>query len=267
METIVHHSLILLFGVFGFSTYGLLASCIISILVGILLLLRRSKFALSDLQETFSTSSLNLIYKHSNAIKYYAPANFIKNISENLHIILLSKFFPLEVVGIFAFAQKIMQVPAAIMSSLTQVLLKEFADSASLTIIKQMYHELYLKLWSFAILFITGTLILPNEVMDFMFGEKWANAGTFTKLIAIWFASQLVATILAVIYIKLEKQYYLLIFNIINTILVIAAFILLTLYNFDIYEVITLISCFKLLLNIIQTTLPYLLLRRHPNHG
>ncbi len=187
-------------------TFGQILGQIIAFVNLLNYVLKREKkiffkhFPLDDYQK--------LLSKYREFPFYATFATFILNLSTQLPTVLLFQFFTAQTVGFFAVSQKIITLPTTLISNTTsQVYYQEASKQYHLD--KSKLQNSFLKTFSF--LFLIGLifsilLLFGPAIFHFFLGEKWLEAGTFARYMAIYLAVQFGASAVSPILNVLRKQ-------------------------------------------------------------
>jgi O-antigen/teichoic acid export membrane protein len=224
------NSLQLITGYFRYAGAGLVGSMIVAEgMAGQTLafqILRKDSGILRKFWKKFSPSQLwKLAAEYRDFPLYSAPQNVINSLSQGLPVLLLTYFFGLGTAGIYAFANRMLQVPMNfILGAFKQV----FWQKASETLhnggdLTPLHKKTTLTLFFVGILPSIILLIFAPLLFKWIFGEQWQEAGRYGQWLVLWlFAafcnppSQIVARLL-------RMQRFLLIYEIIVLFIRIAA--------------------------------------------
>lgn len=126
--------------------------------------------------------------KHYRFPLYSAPQNFLNSVSQNLPIYMLGSFFGLEVVGLYWFAMRIIQLPMGLVSeSVRQVFYKEASGMKDNPIkLRRFFIKMTGGLFVIIIIPIIVFFIWSPEIFIFVFGKEWAVAGEYAGWMFMW---------------------------------------------------------------------------------
>ena len=238
----------------GFSKFkfiGLVPGLILGQLVQLLVIL---KLGYKTLQKNFKQISfkrmLYLAKKYSDIPKFNTVLTFTNTLSNELPIILITKYFGIGYAGIYGLAIKVSKTPPGIIGqSISQV----FFNKASKLYNKngnlyKLIKDTYKHLFVISILIFTP-LFIASYFLDFIFGENWDSVGTFVRILIPWlfamFLNSPVSSIIAI----LNKQKTILLYDIaLLTSRFLALYLGYTIYN-DIFISLMLFSGVGVLFN------------------
>ncbi len=204
-------------GINGFGGLGLIAGNVIGNFVANAVLLR------SFFKNIFNKSNISLkkIKELTRNYKkfplYNTVSDTINVLASNLHIVLFLKYFGQEIVGIIAFTSLLFLAPISLISnSFSQVFYQKISTIESKEHLLKVYNGGLKYLLQIAAIVIAVSFLLPNNLIPFVFGEKWAGTSAYLLPLAVWFGFQFVGSSLSMIYVRLHKLGFLLTLNIIN---------------------------------------------------
>ena len=123
--------------------------------------------------------------------------------------ILLASLYGVKVAGLFALSQRIVGLPMVLAGqSVSQVFLGEFAKRkySDRETLLQLYQSMAIKLLAFGVIPIVLLSFLGPFGFSKIFGFEWAEAGTYTQILAVMFLAQFVVVPLSQTLNVLEKQ-------------------------------------------------------------
>jgi len=126
--------------------------------------------------------------KHFRFPLYSAPQNFLNAVSQNLPIYMLGSFFGLEIVGLYWFAMRIIQLPTSLVGeSVRQVFYKEASDMKDNPIrLRRFFIKMTGGLFSIVVVPVIVVFIWGPEIFRFIFGKEWAVSGEYAKWMFLW---------------------------------------------------------------------------------
>lgn len=188
----------------AFGALGLISGYIIGQVVSLATLLKngfsiRNEFTLLR-KERIKENAI----KYQAMPKYSAPGTLADNLSVQMPIFILSKYYDMAVTGIFSLTFRILNIPLSLVSgALHQVLLQRLASISNISPFKTMLFILKL----FLVLLITMVPLVifmwfyGEAFFAFVFGEAWREAGAMAKIlvfaVAIRFAVSPLSAVLA----------------------------------------------------------------------
>ncbi|MFY7964199.1 MAG: oligosaccharide flippase family protein [Chitinophagaceae bacterium] len=210
----------------------ILASCSVILQISIgLLKLGTFGFIIANLSATFIAISLLFIKFNKEHISFYSHSfyrgidkiareykkfplvsvwgNALNVITLQIPEILLNKIFGSFVLGQYSLAQRMINLPTSfIASSVQEVFRQSAAQENRETGNCKLAYMRTLKITSVlaALLFIASLTILP-PLFVWVFGEKWIDAGTYVRVLSMFFAIRFIAPPLSyVFYVKNKQQ-------------------------------------------------------------
>lgn len=166
-----------------------------------------------------STISKNKITKLALKYKKFPQfslwAGLLNSLSVHLTNILISSYFSIATLGLYAFVQRILGTPSALIgNSFGQVFLqaatKEKQESGkAINTFKLMFKKLIIiGLPTFIILFI-----VVEDLFALIFGEPWRLAGEYAQILSVLFAVTFISSPFSMIMTVFEKQKQALLIN------------------------------------------------------
>ena len=146
--------------------------------------------------------------KYNHYPKYFCPNELIDTVASQLPLLLIGSFISLSVLGQYAFCQRILSAPAAIVGqAIAQVFLQQISlgnhDNRGLK-------SLMFSVWRWmAIIGIIPFLIVGlfgPQVFSTLFGQPWIDAGYMAQFSAILLFVRFVSSSTSTIYLKLRLQ-------------------------------------------------------------
>jgi len=191
----------------GFSgglVVGNVAGSFINAIVGFI---KASKMSFFKLFRVNYTNLFELFKRYSHFPKYALASNVFSSLCAIIPFSIISMQFDTYHTGLYGLSRMLLFTPISIISiSLGQVLLQRFAEkkSENKTILKE-------------VLIITGSLLITttiisiiispwsDELITFLFGEKWINSGPLFSIMLISFVFQFSVSPVSVSLIVYEK--------------------------------------------------------------
>lgn len=139
---------------------------------------------------------------------YAAPAALVKQVGENLPILLLSVMFTPAVVGFYAVANRMIRLPVGVVSeSLRKVYLQRAAqrlnNGATLRgdLLKVTIGMLGIGALPAAFIVVAGPWLF-----GLLLGDRWVTAGEYSRILAPWLLAMFAAAPASTAYIVLRRQ-------------------------------------------------------------
>ena len=249
----------IILGILSASVFSLIYGYIFAVLVPVLILIFDKNFIL------FFRSSFNKI--KNIALRYYkfplytTPQTFINLMTANLPVFVLGNFYSIEIVGLYYFSLKIVQIPAVFIgTSIRQVFYKEA------TLFKNKINKL-LPLFSYLTFSLSLLALVPaiilfffgGELFRIVFGDIWIQSGHFASWMFLWYGSNIIAGPSRSLFLVFEKQKLIFYLDIIlNSLRIIALFYFSI--NHSPINVIISISLITFLYNIIIIFISFIML-------
>lgn len=255
---LVSLSVSLLMGVIIKNETGLVLGFILGQLInGLMLGLKLvRKYSLGFSQTFFPSTQKELYKKYSSFPKFSLAADFINATTNQIPILLMSTFAGPLVVGLFNMSNRLLSLPIQFISSAIGEVFRQRAaeDIARTGSCRAIFKKTFLTLTLASIIPFIILLIFGPDLFAFFLGERWREAGEFSRIMAPLFLLRFINSPMSYIVYLVNK----LRFNLIATIYLSATSILIffTLQYLTIYQTIglyalnyTLTYCFMLYKN------------------
>lgn len=197
---------------------------IISNLINYTMLMARvPKVGAFDFRQWFGISGIRqAAFNYKDFAIYRMPQSILNAASLGLPVILLTNFFSTSAAGQYAIATLILGAPVMLLgNSVLEVffpkittLVRDNPASAFHMLWKSTLLMSVIGLVPFSIIFLWGDLILP-----WVLGEAWGRAGEYSQWIALWMFSVLITRPAVAAMPVLKLQGFLLVYEIIITVL------------------------------------------------
>lgn len=207
--TIITTSATIYFGYLGFKGKGLIMSLLIGQGVSFVLLLTQT---VRNDKLLFSFFSWELMIKsakeHKDFPLYNMPQGFIDGFRESGLIWIISFFFGATSLGSFSFTKNILLRPLQIIgNSVSQVFFQKASEIYNKTNdIYEISKKTFLFLLFLGLPFALFIFVWGENVFSFVFGQKWEEAGRFSKILIFWLLLSFVTSPLGFIPLILKKQ-------------------------------------------------------------
>ncbi|WP_238559140.1 lipopolysaccharide biosynthesis protein [Polaribacter sp. MED152] len=203
----------------GFSSYnslGLIPGMLIGHVLQIFYLLQLTYNKLQPLcKEVSLNRMLFLAKKYKDIPIFNSIINLTNNLSNELPVLLITKYFGLASSGIYGLAVKFMRAPIGVVQqSVNQVFFnkatKLYNDQGNLyaLVLKTAKHLLIISLLIFTPLFIL------SYYLDFLFGEGWTDVGLYARILIPWLFFAFLSNPLNSLILILNKQKTMLVLDI-----------------------------------------------------
>lgn len=158
-----------------------------------------------------------LLYKEFPT--YSVLSTFVGTFNSHLPMFLFLFYFGEHIVGLIFLSMRLILYPLGIISSsVSQVFFQEISKLRGKPNILKTYLNKAKYLSLISLMLILGAQILPKNIIGFIFGQEWAPALIYLKIMVLWFAIQFITSSLSTIYVKLPLQRTTLLFNCIQSI-------------------------------------------------
>lgn len=258
--TISNAAIQISFGVLMLGASGLIYGNIISYLLAVLLiaiptfkLIKNNEFHIEK------GTIVNAIKENKDFVIYTLPGDFISNFSNQLPTILIGKYFSSQSLGFYGMARRIIGLPLAFISGAIQdVFKKEATDEFnSKGNIKKTYTLTFGLLFIFGLILVSGLYLFGEVVIVGFLGEKWKPSVEIIQVLSVLFSIKFISGTLNYVFLIKSKQKLDLIFQIIQLVVVIVAFKLASMINYDFYETLILYTLLISIYSIINLNFSY----------
>jgi len=212
LQVIVSAITQLILGFYHAGHYGI----IISYLTGCVAALFYLYYTVSEIRIAVRYNKsilIDFIQEYKGLLQFSMPAELINNFSNQLPVLFLGHFGGSNAVGLFNFSNRMLSLPSSYATSAISEIFKQKATV--------QYHEtgscrsLVLKTTRSLILvliipFVLAMIFAP-DIFAFVFGERWREAGNYSRLIGIlFFCKTIFSPVSYVIYIakKFRISFY-----------------------------------------------------------
>ena len=202
-------------GFSAFNSLGLIPGMLLGYFLQILFLIKVSlKTAKNLIKEISLKKMLFLAKKYKDIPVFNTLINLTNNLSNELPVLLITKYFGLGSSGVYGLAIKFTRAPVGIFQqSVSQV----FFNKASKTynndgnlhslVVKTAKHILLISFVIFAPLFVI------SFYLDIIFGEDWVDVGMYSRILIPWLFFAFLSNPLTSLIIILNKQKKIVIFD------------------------------------------------------
>ena len=202
-------------GYSAFNYLGLIPGLLLGQFLQLLIMIKLSlKSILSLLKEVSLKKMLIQAKKYKDIPLFNTLINVTNNLSNELPVLLITKYFGLGNAGIYGLAVKFTKAPIGIIQqSVNQV----FYNKASKIYNSNLsLNELVLKTSKnllFISLVIFTPLIIISFYLDYIFGELWVDVGLYSRILIPWLFVAFLSNPLTSLIVILNKQKTILIFD------------------------------------------------------
>jgi len=171
-------------GFFWGNSFGLLLGNTLGYIASIYLIVR-NKILWSYFKNT-SISVKTIARKYKKFPQYDVPAIAVNVFANQLPLLVLGKYFSLEILGFYSLTYKVLILPVSLLSNAILDVFKQQAteDYNKYGNCSKIYVKTLSKLiWMGTPIFVILGLLAPN-LFEFIYGEEWKIAGEFAQIIA-----------------------------------------------------------------------------------
>jgi len=161
----------------------------------------------STVRMAFSRKRLAFaLFKYKKFFIFSTPSVFINNLSLQLPVFLIAKYYGPEYVGYYILAVKLIEAPLSIVSnSISEVYYKEAVDTYNNLpeYLPELYFNIVTKLSLFVLIPSVIIFLLAGTIVPVFLGMEWTNVALLMEIIIIWkffeFVNTPVSTTLTII--------------------------------------------------------------------
>lgn len=195
-------------GFSSFSSLGLIPGMIFGQFCQLLMLIGVSLKSIS--QNTKYVSLKRMIFlakKYKDIPVFNTLINFTNTLSNELPILLISRYFGLANVGVYGLAIKVGRAPVGIIQqSVSQVFYNKASKTYNLKEdLNQIVKKTYQNLLKIGFLVFTPLFII-SFYLDFIFGENWIDVGLYVRILIPWLFVAFLSAPLTSLTLVLNKQ-------------------------------------------------------------
>lgn len=211
-------------GYSSFNSLGLIPGMLLGNFIQLLFLVKTSSKSLKILLQKISFLEMfSLAKKYKDIPIFNSIINLTNNLSNELPILLITKYFGLANSGIYGLAIKFTKAPIGIIQqSVGQVFFNKASETYNTD---GNLHNLVIKTLK-SLMRISGFIFIPLYVISFylneLFGEVWADVGLYARILIPWLFLAFLSNPLTSLIIILNKQKTIVVFD---TLLLIFRFI------------------------------------------
>lgn len=158
---------------------------------------------------------LRVLRRYKRFPLYDSWSGLFNTVSTTLPALLLGYFFNSAVVGFYALGQRTLSAPMGIIGgSIGQSFFSLAAEARRNGELDKLTLKVYQRLFEIGYVPIALLTIIAPELYLLIFGEAWRTAGEYIRCLGPWIFLVFVSSPLSVLYLILERQRELFIFNI-----------------------------------------------------
>ena len=203
----------------GFSAanyLGLIPGMLLGQIAQFIFLLKKSTASIYKLKNEISYSRmLILIKKYKDIPLLNTLITFLNTLSNEIPVLLITKYFGLSTAGIYGLAIKVGRAPSGIVQdSVSQV----FFNKATEVYNKKENLQNIVKKTCFNLLKISLLIFIPlfiiSYFLDFIFGSEWTDVGTYLRILIPWLYIMFLSSPITSLIVILNKQKVILFYDI-----------------------------------------------------
>jgi len=185
-------------------------------IASIVLFSKYKKDTKTKLFSASKSSEKELLVKHKDFIFFTTPGTFLGALINFVFLDLFMKLYG-DNSGDVSAASIYLGIGFAIVSaSFAQVFYSKVAKIDDKQKLRKFYTYWMLRLAGIAVLGILFVQVIPNSWMILILGEKWSDLLPTMRIMSIWMGVMFVSSALSYIYIKLNQQRTLIIFDLVH---------------------------------------------------
>lgn len=204
-------------GIFSPSPFGLIFGTIINDVTIVIIVLKRTIADLNFFQNVSYERIKEIAYRYKNFPRYNAVSSIASTASVSITPFFLALFFSPVIVGYYAMAHLVINVPLRLLgNSLGSVFFQKACVEKNLTgSVKNIVKTVHTRLISIGMFGCLILMIMGPELFTFILGARWATAGVYAQIFMPWFFVVFISVPLFSIYSVLEQQNLNMRFNIV----------------------------------------------------
>lgn len=195
-------------GVGAASPLGLIIGLIAGYGAALLVMLRGIREDLPLFRAVSPGSIKRLAMRYKRFPLFTSWSTVANSISFQVAPLLIASFFSPVVVGYYAMAHMVVNMPMSLIGSATgQVFFQKASEEKNRTgSVKAVVQEVHQRLVSIGIFPILVLMIIGEELFALVLGAEWSTAGEYARILAPWLLLEFIASPLSTIFSVLEKQ-------------------------------------------------------------
>jgi len=168
-------------------------------------------------------SYIELLKRYVSYIKFNMPSMMIVNCAIQLPVILIAAYFSAELAGLYAIANRIVNIPVAVLgNAISKTFTKKIASHYSKgesNELEKSSKSFYNLLFSYLLIPFTALLVAGEPLLNIILGVKWKGAGEMVAILSYLAMTMLLTQAFSGIFDVYEKQAIRLKFHILNFII------------------------------------------------
>lgn len=230
-----------IFGILNFGSYGLIIGKVFS---PFFYSITKPKETLKYFKNIIYNNYLYKIKDHKHHIVFSVPSQFISSFSYTIIMFSIVSLFTSREVGFYSISIRVLGIPIILISyNINKIFLKRLSDVKNKNLsLYDTYKKLTSILTVVSILLFLIIAIVSPFASEVVFGDGYIESGYYISILSFMFACRLVSSSVNSTFIILNKQNVQLIVEIIFIIVAALSFVISSIFNFNIYYYLFLIS-------------------------
>ncbi len=185
----------LLYFLIGNNEYGLASGKILGIVLGMLFLIRLSKFKIPD----FKFDDLrSLLHKYKEFPLHDMPSSFINVISLQILVLFLGFYYSKAEVGFFGLANMVVLTPISFISqAVSSIFFQKIVEDVhknNYRLVRSTFLKTFFLLSSIAVPGFLALWFFSESLVPIIFGSNWVLTGKIAKILSLVFLIQMVVS-------------------------------------------------------------------------
>ena len=202
-------------GLLGYNSAGfLIAGVLFGKVVENIILIKSAVISFPLLKTTTKNRYFVLLKKYKKFPQYNTWATLINTLSWQVPTFLLFAFFDKSIVGFYSMGDRVIRLPMSILGkAVSQVFFQKGTIAHQSNALNQVYRQSLRMLSNLALIPSIILTFAGKEIFILFLGSKWAEAGIYVQILALWAFILFLASPLSSIINIVEKQEKNLLFN------------------------------------------------------
>lgn len=199
----------LILGFAGFGYAGLISAAIIGQLIALSMLLMWAWHDVCDgVRRVKRTNLIQTAISYRKFPLFALPSDSVNTLSQQIPILMLSRFFGPKIVGHFSFSQNILGMPLSLMSQSVSDVFKQraSADYSRLGNCQDIFNKTSKMLSALSIVPLIIIFLFAPVIFRIVFGEAWEQAGHYTRYLAPLYVFRFIVSPLSYVFYIANRQ-------------------------------------------------------------
>lgn len=176
-------------GFLGLGSIGLIIGRVMGEFCGTIIITHKCFYDwFKQIKKLKKTTLYFIIYKYQAFPKYSAPQALFNSLSQNIPILLLTRFFGISVAGLYSMAIRLVLLP---LDFISQSVRQVFFEKASRTYreggnVYNLFVKSTLGLAIIGIIPMITFVIWGPQIFSFLLGKEWELAGNYARILSFW---------------------------------------------------------------------------------